>query len=211
MSHQKKLAYSYIKRFIFSCSSWIFFLTLILLILSQWTVSLYGLNPNEPLQSFLSFSPQNPWRDWGLSILSYPLIHISLEHWFVNVFFWLVLSFKINSFLRTHTILKQILILMVYGLVALIIALTYLLPVAPIALPHDRILGLSAIIFFQVGFLLISTNQFSVWIFLLALCLSYLFFGPSSNLTFWGHTAGLILGVFLGALVRFSYRKKIKN
>lgn len=203
MSSNTILAYRRLARILFSHPAWILLGTLFILLFTQWETSLFGLIHNEPLQGFLAFSPFSPWREWGLSLFSYPLVHESLEHWFVNAFCWLIFASNVSKAAGVNSFPKELLALGFYACLSVVIALTYLLPFAPSSTEHDRILGLSATIFFQLGFLLSNSRNAFFWIFLLAIGITYGYFGAGSALAIWGHASGFLIGVTVGLLFRF--------
>lgn len=204
MPSNTKMTYLYLRRASLMHPSWIFLFTLCIFIFTQWETSLFGLIPNEPLQGFLSFAPHQPWREWGLSLFTYPLVHESLQHWFINSILWMIFARKVYKRITLRGMAVQFWMVLFYGALSAMIALTYLLPFAPASTEHDRILGLSATILFQVGFLLSSGANSFLWFFLIALGLSYGFFGSGSPLSLWGHVMGFSIGLLFGLAYRFK-------
>lgn len=204
MPSNSRLAYSAVVKALFSHPAWILTGTLFVFVFTQIETSLFGLIRNEPLQGFLSFSPYDPWREWGLTLFTYPLVHSSFEHWAINSFLWLIFGTKLSREIEIKKFYQELLALGFYALLSLMIALTYLLPMAPTSTEHDRILGLSATVFFQIGFLLRSGKNSLLWFFLIALGITYGYFGAGSALALWGHAAGFLIGIILGQIYKKS-------
>ncbi len=191
-------------------SNWVLAATFILVLIDSEQVTLFGVNAGESVKADFSFSPAAPTRLGGLGLLTYPLVHASGSHWVSGAVFWLFLSRLIETRFCGHGLYNQSKFIVAYGLVSAMIALSFLLPWAPVANVGDRILGLSAIVLFQTGFMIfVRPPPFFWWAVPTAVYTLY-FSAAESALAQWGHGAGFILGLTIGAVLRFGYPRSIE-
>lgn len=204
-----KLSYSAIRRASLSHVTWVFLLSFLFQLFAEMDSTIFGLNKHEPFMSALSFCPALPWRSEGLSLLTYPLVHVSWIHWGSSSFFWLMLSPRILKAINKSGWKGNLVAFFLYGLLCALIALSFLMPWAPSSSEQDRVLGLSAVILFQISFLLILKPN--IFIFPLAAALTYLYFSEGSALANWGHAMGFLLGSFFAVIQKFTSRSPLTS
>lgn len=186
-------------------TTWVATITFVFLFLDARHSTLFGLLPNETLAATFSLSPADPGRLHGLALLSYPLFHTNWNHWVTSLFFFCLLASALDSRLAGKGLKKELLLMGLYALASGLIALSFLQPWAPAATDADRVLGLSALVLFQLGMLLPLRPTLLVWLMLPALGYTLLIASPGSSLSQWGHGAGLLLGLLIGTMLRFGF------
>lgn len=181
---------------------WIFALSLFFVWMDVYASTLFGMNAGESFSSYFSFSPAHPERLSGISLLTYPLVHMSFEHWASTAVLWMALALSIDKRVGGRGLIKQVLLLLFYAVVSLLMALSFLLPWAPHAGDADLVLGLSAVVFFQLGLLLLLRPPIYVWFLAPVMVYATFFLSEGSALSRWGHSAGLLLGLIVGVVCR---------
>lgn len=189
------------KRIARSPVSWILVATIALQLLES-RETLFGFGVHDSLGAMLSLSPAQPIHFYGIPLLTYPLIHAGWQHWASSAFPWLLLAIPLRRRLPGLGARRKLAFLLAYGAASACIGLSYLLPFAPASTLQDRVLGLSALAFFQLGMILFLRPPLFAWLLLLAMALAWLFGGAGSALSEWAHGAGFLLGLTSGLLLR---------
>lgn len=176
------------------------FASLVLTWLEVSAATLFGVAPQESVSMSWSFYPESAFRASGLTFLTYPLVHLGWEHGAVNVALWFVLGGLLARRVPGLGLLKEFSLGALYALSAVLIALSYLSPMAPPWTAKDFILGLSGLVFFQWGFLIFMRPP--VWVYGMAPIFLWILW-TGSALSNWGHGVGLVLGMIYGLTARF--------
>lgn len=189
---------------------WIVLLSLFAQLISQSQSSLFGYNSAEPMLGALSLSPKFPFRDFGIPLFTYALVHESATHWLISnmIFFYFAMRISLQLPPRHKGYLWHLSAFGIYGALSVTVGLSYLLPFAPVAILQDRVLGLSAIVFMQLGFLLCLRSYMQTVVVGLAIIASFYYGGSISPLTSWGHYFGFGLGFVAGLFFRFLIKVK---
>lgn len=156
--------------------------------------SLFGRDAAESLSTRLSFAPANALANNGLTLFTYPLIHQGYEHLAASAAILILLGLRLAK-----TLTKRMRILFC-GFASVAIAVSFLLPFAPLATEGDRVFGLSALAHAYLGASLVLRPTLLATSIFLAL-VAVMIWSPPSALTLWGHGAGFTIG--LAAVVLF--------
>ncbi len=176
----------------------ILFCLLVTLMIPTLDTSIYGFN-GDPL-SWLSFSPTDPWRIWGLSILLSPFVHLNLWHLFTNLIFLVPLALIIE---RRRSPAQLVIILVCIHLAGLLCLLAL---GAGIPLEGKLFLGSSQVLAGLYTFWALEEKKFAYLLIPGGILLSGLWQGQD-QLTILAHGAGVIGGVLL--IFSNALRKKL--
>lgn len=177
---------------------WLFVLSCAFMVAEYYSGTLFGVASEDSWLARLAFDPSG--SVFHLNVLTYSLIHISWGHWMMAAGLWLLASMMFESRMTIRGY-RPAFIFLLYGLVNILVALTYRLPFAPLATNADRILGLSSLGLFAVtaGFILRPTWLSGILLLSLGMAFALT---SGSELTAWGHGAGFIGGALAGLLIR---------
>lgn len=179
---------------------WLFCISALLSAFTLSSESLFGLRVGNSLLEALSFSPLHPWRAGGATLLTYPWVHLSFFHWITAAALFVWFGFLMQE-KGSREIRRELAWLGAYFGAGVLIALSVLLPFAPVATESDRIFGLSAIVLAQAGFLILSRPTLLISSVVAALLVAT-FSAQSSPLSHWGHWSGFLLGLLGGIFWR---------
>ncbi len=170
---------------------------LVTLLIPALDTSIYGFS-GDPL-SWLSFSPTDPFRFWGLSILLSPFVHLNFSHLFTNLIFLVPLALIIERRRSPGQLAMVLGFLHIAGLLCL------LLLGAAIALNGKMFLGSSQVLAGLYTFWALGEKKFAFFLIPAGIIVSGLWQGQD-QLTILAHGAGVVSGMML-VLVSGSRKK----